>query len=82
MTCPRCGAEMNVDGHRRMDMGMCYECGYIEGRNTGDHFDSKKELTNFERLNGLNFNETVAFVARGLGIDEHAIASWMNSRFA
>ena len=81
MICPPCGAEMTLDSHRRMDMCMCYECGYIEGRNTGAA-PAKKELTNFERLNGLNFNETVAFVARGLGVDEHAIAAWMNSRFA
>lgn len=79
MKCPRCGSEMVMDGHRRIDMGMCYECGYIEGRNTGDY---SKPVTNYERLSGLNFNETVAFVAHGLGVDESAIAAWMNSRFA
>ena len=33
MKCPCCGNEMNLDGHRKIDMYMCYECGYIEGRN-------------------------------------------------
>lgn len=81
MKCPRCGSEMVMDGHRRIDMGMCYECGYIEGRNTGDTVNNVP-LTNYERLSGLNFNEAVAFVARGLGVEESAIAAWMNSRFA
>lgn len=82
MKCPRCGSEMVMDGHRKMDLGMCYECGYIEGRNTGDVSTKASTITNYERLSSLNFNETVAFVARGLGVDEASIASWMNSRFA
>ena len=81
MKCPRCGSEMVMDGHRKMDLSMCYECGYIEGRNTGDG-PVRPSLTNYERLSGLNFNETVAFVAKGLGVDEATIALWMNSRFA
>ena len=32
MKCPKCGAEMHVDEHRRYALNMCYECGYIEGR--------------------------------------------------
>ena len=32
MKCPCCGKEMNLDGHRKIDLFMCYECGYIEGR--------------------------------------------------
>lgn len=36
MKCPRCGKEMVMDGHRKIDLFMCYECGYIEGRNLDD----------------------------------------------
>ena len=32
MKCPCCGKDMVLDGHRKIDMFMCYECGYIEGR--------------------------------------------------
>ena len=30
MKCPCCGQEMVLDGHRKVDLFMCYECGYIE----------------------------------------------------
>jgi len=81
MKCPRCGHEMVMDGHRKIDMLMCYDCGYIEGRNTGD-MNAPKAFTNFERLRGLNFNETVAFIAHGMGIDEEKLATWMDSAIA
>ena len=81
MKCPRCGSEMVMDGHRRIDMGMCYECGYIEGRNTGD-VNEGKAVTNFERLRGLNFNEAVAFISKGLGIDEAKLVDWMDNAIA
>ncbi len=32
MKCPNCGKEMVLDGHRKIDLMMCYNCGYIEGR--------------------------------------------------
>ena len=35
MTCPCCGHKMDMDAHRKIDMFMCYECGYIEGRRMG-----------------------------------------------
>ena len=81
MKCPRCGHEMVMDGHRKIDMFMCYDCGYIEGRNTGD-MNAPKASTNYERLRGLNFNETVAFIAQGLGLDENKLATWMDSAIA
>ena len=81
MKCPRCGREMTMDGHRKIDMFMCYDCGYIEGRNTGAA-PVRPQLTNYERLSGLNFNETVAFMSAGLGIDEEKLASWMDSAIA
>ena len=81
MKCPLCGHEMVMDGHRKIDMLMCYDCGYIEGRNTGD-MNAPKASTNYERLRGLNFNETVAFIAQGLGLDENKLATWMDSAIA
>lgn len=81
MKCPRCGHEMVIDGHRKIDMFMCYDCGYIEGRNTGD-VAADKAVTNYERLRGLNFNEAVAFLANGLGVDQDKLALWMDNAVA
>ena len=33
MKCPKCGADMVVDNHRRYPIEMCYQCGYMEGQN-------------------------------------------------
>ena len=41
MKCPCCGKEMVMDGHRKIDMFMCYECGYIEGRRLNDTYVPK-----------------------------------------
>ena len=78
MKCPRCGHEMVMDGHRKIDMFMCYDCGYIEGRQM-DEEPVRVRTTNFERLRSLNLNETVAFMSQGLGIDESRLAAWMDS---
>ena len=80
MKCPRCGNEMIMDGHRKIDMFMCYECGYIEGRNMEENFLYEGE-TNFQRLRALNFNETVAFMVNGLGVEEKQIRAWLDSNF-
>ena len=78
MKCPRCGSEMVLDGHRKIDLYMCYECGYIEGRNMGpDVF--KPKTSNFSRLRELNLNESAAFLAKGLGLEESAVADWLES---
>lgn len=77
MKCPRCGAEMHLDSHRKYDAWMCYECGYMEGRNLGDNIQTRK-ITNYERLRAMNFNEAVAFVAKGLGISESKLTAWLN----
>ena len=76
MKCPRCGHEMTLDNHRRIEMLMCYDCGYIEGRNTGADLP-EKILSNFERLQTLDFNETVAFISKGLHIDENELTLWL-----
>jgi len=81
MICPRCGSKMNIDGHRKMDLYMCYDCGYIEGRNMGEAVISK-EMTNFERMHKMNLNEVTAFISRNLNVDENLINAWLERRTA
>ncbi|MBQ9249479.1 MAG: hypothetical protein IJ179_03825 [Oscillospiraceae bacterium] len=76
MKCPRCGSEMTLDTHRKYPLQMCYNCGYMEGRNMGPDPETK---TNFAHLKALNFNETVAFLADGLGLDAQKLADWLNN---
>ena len=71
MKCPRCGHEMTLDTHRKYALNMCYECGYIEGRLIDPE---KKGESNFERMKKLNFNEMVAFLTKGLNLDEAKLA--------
>ena len=76
MKCPRCGAEMTRDSHRKYDAMMCYECGYMEGRNLGGDIQSRP-ITNFERLRSMSFNEAVPFMAAGLGLDAAKLRAWL-----
>ena len=75
MKCPRCGHEMTLDSHRKYGLMMCYDCGYMEGRNMGE--DTTPGETNFSRLKKLNFNETVALLSAGLEIDAEHLAEWL-----
>ena len=77
MKCPRCGHEMTLDTHRKYALNMCYECGYIEGRLIDPE---KKGESNFERMKKLNFNEMVAFLTKGLNLDEAKLADWLDDR--
>lgn len=77
MKCPCCGHEMTLDGHRKIELYMCYDCGYIEGRNVEVAPISK--ATNFERLRKMNMNETIAFMSSSLGIDPKHLSMWMDS---
>lgn len=76
MKCPRCGKEMTFDEHRKYPIMMCYDCGYVEGRNIGQ--TDKGKVTNFEHLKTLNFNELTAFLAAGLGLSEEKVADWLD----
>lgn len=80
MKCPRCGHEMHMDGHRKMDMFMCYDCGFIENRRIDVELET--DATNFEKLSSMNLNEAVAFISRGLGISEKTVSKWLDSAFA
>ena len=59
MKCPRCGSELSTDAHRKYNLQMCYNCGYMEGRYFGG--DAKKGFTNFEHMKTLNMNELAIF---------------------
>ena len=74
MKCPRCGAEMTPDNHRKYTLNMCYECGYMEGL-----IDNpiKNRDNNFKRLKTMIFNETVALLHNGLGIDKDKLVDWL-----
>lgn len=85
MKCPRCGSEMYVDDHRKYDLHMCYECGYMEGRSYGVSpapAGGKKKLTNFEYLRSMNELEAIAFISAGLKIDAYTLKGWMAETFA
>ena len=78
MKCPRCGHEMTTDSHRKYAVQMCYQCGYMEGRDLGGA--PVKGETNFSRMKELNFNELVAFLSAGLGIDAVRLADWLDDK--
>lgn len=62
MKCPCCGKEMVLDGHRKIDMFMCYECGYIEGRIINETY-SPKAAANSGRHHGFGVRKAVALFA-------------------
>ena len=83
MKCPRCGSEMYVDSHRKYDLHMCYDCGYIEGRSIDDSRTAGgHELTNFERIGSMNENEAIAFISSGMNLDAGKVSSWMSRSFS
>lgn len=83
MKCPRCGSEMYVDDHRKYDLHMCYECGYMEGRSFEAPVNTKaRKLTNFERLRSMNENEAIVFISAGMNVDETMLRNWMAKSFA
>ncbi|MBR0160714.1 MAG: hypothetical protein IJQ02_05465 [Oscillospiraceae bacterium] len=80
MKCPRCGAEMTLDTHRKIPLNMCYDCGYIEGRSLEE--SSLEQKTNFAHLKALDLRETAAFLSKGLSkygiqVDEKKITAWL-----
>ena len=75
MKCPRCGAEMTIDGHRKIPLNMCYECGYIEGRSLEGEPET---VTNYSHLKGLTLTEAATFLSNGLHLDESAVVKWLS----
>ena len=76
MICPRCGAEMTLDYHRRIPMNMCYQCGFMEGRSDDSSYNASSK-TNFVHLKSLNLNETAAFISRTFSLDENEVRTWL-----
>lgn len=76
MKCPCCGNEMNLDNHRKIDLFMCYECGYIEGRRM-EQTVAASGSTNYEKIKGMNLNEVAALVSRRFGLDTNTVATWL-----
>ena len=76
MKCPRCGSEMTLDSHRKYPLQMCYNCGYMEGRNMGPIVTKSN---NFAKLCSLNLNEAAAFLAAGLSLDPKEVARWLDA---
>ena len=81
MKCPRCGHEMVMDSHRKIEMYMCYDCGYIQGRNTDSAVAApvSSRPSNFEHMANMNLNEAAAFISRGISMDEEKLAAWLES---
>lgn len=77
MKCPRCGNEMTLDTHRKYPINMCYECGYVE--RTDATGKTTEVENNFKHLKSLNFNETVAFLHKGLGLDRDVLIDWLDN---
>ena len=75
MKCPRCGSELSTDAHRKYNLQMCYNCGYMEGRYFGG--DAKKGFTNFEHMKTLNMTELAVFLSDGIGVDKAKVSAWL-----
>ena len=81
MKCPRCGAEMTIDTHRKIPLNMCYECGYIEGRNLEDGL---AQVSNFIHLKSLTPADAAAFLSdilKTINVDlpQTTISRWLMS---
>lgn len=76
MKCPRCGQDMTTDNHRKIPLKMCYDCGYIEGRNV---LVTQGEVTNFAHSKSLDINELASFLANGLEIDREEVFLWLEA---
>ena len=77
MKCPKCGAEMHVDEHRRYALNMCYECGDIEGRMN----DAVIGETNYQHMKKLSPTETASFLSKGLNVDLKVVNTFLDGRF-
>ena len=78
MKCPKCGADMHVDEHRRYALNMCYECGYIEGRMN----DAVVGETNYKHMQKLSPTETASFLSKGLNVDLKIVNAFLDARFS
>lgn len=76
MKCPRCGNDMIIDNHRKIPLKMCYECGYIEGRNV---LIEQGAVTNFAHSKSLDINEMASFLSVGLELEREDVILWLQA---
>ena len=78
MKCPKCGAEMVTDNHRRYPIQMCYYCGYMEGQNI--EIDNSMKVTFVQSLPRMSNEALAEFLAQCdfKGADEKDIRAWLD----
>ena len=62
MQCPKCGADMVVDSHRRYPIEMCYQCGYMEGQNI--EIDNSMKITVIQSIHKMNEDSLALFLTQ------------------
>ena len=60
MKCPKCGADMVTDNHRRYPVEMCYYCGYMEGQNI--EIDNSMKITAIQSFGRMNCDSLALFL--------------------
>lgn len=79
MKCPKCGADMVVDNHRRYPIEMCYQCGYMEGQNI--EIDNSMKITVIQSFNKMNEDSLALFLTQCdfKGATEQEIRAWLDT---
>ena len=78
MKCPKCGADMVVDNHRRYPIEMCYQCGYMEGQNI--EIDNSMRITVIQTINRMNEDELALFLTQCdfVGSTQKEVRKWLD----
>ncbi|MCI9467768.1 MAG: hypothetical protein HFG45_00500 [Oscillospiraceae bacterium] len=78
MQCPKCGADMVVDSHRRYPIEMCYQCGYMEGQNI--EIDNSMKITVIQSIHKMNEDSLALFLTQCdfKGATEAEIRKWLD----
>ena len=63
MKCPKCGADMVTDNYyRSYPVMMCYQCGYMEGRNL--EIDNSMKITVIQSIHKMNEDSLALFLSQ------------------
>ncbi len=78
MKCPKCGAEMVIDNHRRYPIHMCYYCGYMEGQNI--EIDNSMRITVIQTFGRMSSDAMADFLSQCdfKGGTEADIRKWLD----
>jgi len=78
MKCPKCGADMVVDNHRRYPIEMCYYCGYMEGQNI--EIDNSMKITVIQSFARMNCDSMAEFLSQCdfAGGTQEDIRKWLD----